>query len=276
MPESVVFMNRVGEEMKLDNINRLLTVSHPFQIHVFEAIDSTNRYLYQMGEEYPEWTVVIAETQTEGRGRQGREWVSPPGVGLWFSILLKPKIPVLYLNLMNLFTAYTLAQYLEKTVEYETGKRINIGLKWPNDLLIEDKKISGILLEANFSNKQFRYLVVGIGLNVNQTADDFPGQIAMQAGSLRLATNRLWEREKLFAGFLKFYYQRYLDVFPNNINNVVGLYLSKALFRGKRITVRQGGEEVSGVFQQLTPEGYLVLKTSRGIRTILSGDIWNF
>ncbi len=262
--------------MTLSFINRWLQLPHPFHIQVFDTIDSTNRYLYQKGDTLPEWSIVIADSQTQGKGRQDRNWLSPPGVGLWFSILLKPRIPVQYLNLINLFTAYSLAQYLEKLVEDETGSRIHIGLKWPNDLLIDGRKISGILLEANFSNKQFRYLVVGIGLNVNQSADEFPGQIAGQAGSLRMATDRVWEREKLFAGFLNYYYKCYRDVFPNNFNRVVELYMSKALFRGKHITIQQETEQIRGIFQQLTPEGYLVLKTSRGFRTILSGDIWNF
>ena len=259
--------------MELGAIEQQLIFPHRFHIKLFASIDSTNKYLYEHGEKLPDWSVVVAEEQTAGRGRYHRSWISPPQTGLWFSLLLRPSIDIRFLNLVNLFTAYSLAQYLENRVSFEIGRKIHIGLKWPNDLLVDSKKLSGILLEGNFAAQQLRYIVVGIGLNVNQAEDDFPPEIRPRAISLRMATGSQWNREKLLGGFLNFFYDRYHDVFSGDYHQVIDLYLQKALFRNESISVHRGADTIQGIFEGLTPEGYLILNTPEGKEIILTGDV---
>ncbi|RMF59830.1 MAG: biotin--[acetyl-CoA-carboxylase] ligase, partial [Calditrichaeota bacterium] len=219
--------------MELGAIHQFLATPERFQIRLIDKLPSTNLYLYEKGKKLPEWTVVVAEEQTRGKGRQNRNWYSPPGVGLWFSILLRPKLKVSQIGLLNLWIAYSVAQYIESVVQFETGKTFQCGLKWPNDIWVDNRKLCGILLESSFSNNQLQYIVAGIGLNINQTQDDFPAELQNTATSLRIETGIKWNREKLLAGILNFISERYQEIIPHRLHDIVDWYMEKALFVGK-------------------------------------------
>ncbi len=261
-------MNTGYLQNQLANPNR-------FKIEIFDNITSTNDYVNDQGKNgAPEWSVVIAEHQTAGKGRYKRHWESPPGSGLWFSILLRPKISAQYLNLINLFTAYTLAQFLEKAILETCQQYVDISLKWPNDLLIDNRKISGILLEASFSADMLQYVVVGIGINVNQMQGDFPPELQAKAGSLKIATNHHWQRSSLLTGYLDFFYENYHYYFPHSFQSIVELYQRKIAMLGEVITVNNENEKIQGVFSGLTPEGHLILGQNGHEKIITTGDVF--
>ncbi|HEX9615756.1 MAG TPA: biotin--[acetyl-CoA-carboxylase] ligase, partial [Bacteroidota bacterium] len=140
------------------------------KLFVFESIDSTNtcaRTLAEAGME--EGAVVLAEYQTSGRGRHGRTWNAEPGENLLFSVLLRPAIPRTSAGFLTFFAAVSVAQALEEVSESR------IECKWPNDLLLNGKKVSGILLENTFEKDRVDYSVIGIGINVNQSS--FPNHL---------------------------------------------------------------------------------------------------
>lgn len=263
--------------MDIDKINQSLHNPAPFRLHVFETLPSTNTYLFNLGKQgAPEWSVAIAEEQTAGKGRQQRRWESPAGKALLFSLLLRPPLETRYLNLINLFTALTLAQYLETRTREHTGTALSVSLKWPNDLFIRGKKICGILLEASFAAERLDYLVIGIGLNVNQSQEDFSSEIRLSSASLKLATGREWEREPLLGGYLDAFYERYPHFFPGNLALLVQLCKEKVLFLGQTISVDSGSGRIQGVFRDLTPEGYLVLEQNGRDTLITTGDVFGW
>ena len=165
------------------------------KIYTFQTIDSTNncaRAIANVGG--PEGIVVIAEEQTAGKGRLGRRWLANPNENLTFSLVLRPSVTAEAMNQMPLFVGVALAEAIEKA----TGIRAEC--KWPNDILLNRKKVAGILVESSLAHNLVEYVVVGIGVNVNQT--EFPPDLAGKATSLRLETRREFDRGALFKDIL--------------------------------------------------------------------------
>ncbi len=149
-------------------------------VHHFETLDSTNDLAKQLAAQgAPEGAVVVAEAQTGGRGRLGREWNSPPGVGLYVSLVLRPMLPPMELPQITLTTAVAVVRAVRRVAGVAPG------IKWPNDLLLDGKKLGGILTEMETESDRIRHVVVGLGLNVNNP--EFPPELAATATSLALA-----------------------------------------------------------------------------------------
>lgn len=259
-------------------IESYLSTPSVFQLEVFDEIDSTNSYLSRECKQrlLPEWLVVAAEHQSAGRGRYQRRWESPAGCALLFSLLLRPKIEVRFLNLINLFSAYCLAAYLEKISRERDQFPLTVGLKWPNDLWVDGRKLCGILLEAGFSGHELQHVILGIGLNVNQVEEDFPPQLREHAVSLHQLSGRSWDRAQLLGGFLDYYYQQYAHFFPYNYQPIVAMYEKKVLFRNQPVAIRIQEQTVRGIFSGLTPEGYLILRENGRERQITAGDVLGY
>ncbi len=259
-----------------EKITKFLNPAIPVHLKVFEEISSTNEALFHEAQQkkVPPGTVYLAERQKAGRGRLNRKWESPAGTGLWFSLLLKPKINYHYTNLINLYTAYALAAFLEREVCTVLGRPVVVDLKWPNDVYIRGQKVAGILLKSNFNGPQFDFMVVGIGLNVNQRLNDFSSDIRQKATSLLLATGRVWNREKLFGRFMNFYFENYQHFFPANFSQIPVLYQQKMSFSSQPIRIQTGTEEVCGKIESISPEGYLILNCGNVTKTIATGDIF--
>ena len=245
-----------------------------FNLHVLDEIDSTNSYLAHLGnKDALEWTVVVAEKQTAGKGRLSRKWESPAGMGLWFSILLRPNIKPDDCHLLNLLIAVLLSDYLEQKIKSVTGKKIDVNLKWPNDLYIDNKKLTGILLQTSITAAKVNFLVLGIGLNVNQDLTDFPNELREKAVSLKMETEKIWNREELFTEFLEFLYKRYNFYFPEKQKEILDLYQKKVLFKNEMITVDFNGNKVKGIFKGLSSQGYLILQSGEEERIITTGEM---
>ncbi len=227
-------------------------------VQVFAEVGSTNDVAARAGRlGSAEGLVVFAETQRAGRGRQGRRWSSAPGLGLWFSVLLRPcgTGPL----------ALLVAAAVSRTVEEATGRAA--GVKWPNDVLLDGRKVAGVLIEA-----ADRFAVVGIGVNVNHGAEDFPPELRKRAGSLALALGQPVDRATLagrLLGRLGALYQGW----PGNVTEVVAACESRNVLRGR--AVRVTAEGWTGTVEGLTPEGSLLLNVGPNgeTRTVRAGEL---
>ena len=173
----------------------------------FDTVDSTNRAaLRAASKEATEGTLFVADAQTAGRGRHSREWHSPPGLGLYFSVLLHPEIPVPEANNLVLQSAVAVCNAIEELYDY------TVGIKWPNDIYSGNKKLGGILLETTITGDTVENAVIGIGLNMRHSIEDFPVELRNSATSLQEVTgkdinNRLLI-ERILSIYGDYYYKR--------------------------------------------------------------------
>lgn len=235
-----------------------------------EEVDSTNFWAKRLAEEgAPEGTLVIAESQTQGKGRLGRSWVSPPGLGLWISIILRPGINSAVLAGITTVTAVAMAEAIHSL----TG--IWIQLKWPNDLYGAGRKLAGILAEMKGDQDQIHFLVVGIGVNVNHLPDDFPADLAGKAISLRILTGNMVSRPELLGEFLNRFEAAYTTITDQGLKRAIAYARRHSITLGKTVTINRGfGEQITGEAVDLDGDGSLWLKKAGGeLIKINSGEI---
>jgi BirA family transcriptional regulator, biotin operon repressor / biotin---[acetyl-CoA-carboxylase] ligase len=234
----------------------------------FYKIGSTNTAaMAAAAEGAPNGSVFLAEEQTAGRGRGSNSWQSPRSTGLYCSVILRPSLPpsdVLALSLAAGLAVKTAIQSVDSIVTPD--------LKWPNDVLIGDKKVCGILTEMNAEAVRVRYIVVGIGINVNQ--ESFPK--ALNATSLQLVTGKAWSRVELVAALLKSLDAEYHALTENSQahEDILRRFTENSSWvRGKNVRIEENGRDMEGVTAGLDPRGFLQLRTSNGIQTVLSGTV---
>ncbi|AJY77136.1 biotin--[acetyl-CoA-carboxylase] ligase [Paenibacillus beijingensis] len=248
---------------------RLTTVSFGRRIHLLGSVDSTQNVARQFAEEEAaDGTLVIAEQQLSGRGRMGRQWVSPAGKGVWMSMVLRPRLPIHFAPQLTLLTAVALCRSLRTL----TG--LDIGIKWPNDLLIEGKKISGILLESAAEEERLRYVIAGIGISVNLEEDDYPQDLLPRATSLRIASGAAIDRTAVIASFLNEWEQLYQTYESSGFEPVRLLWeaLSVSLHKPAVLITPQG--KIEGVPVGLHDAGGLKVIESDGTeRTVFSAEM---
>ncbi|HXI02023.1 MAG TPA: biotin--[acetyl-CoA-carboxylase] ligase, partial [Candidatus Saccharimonadales bacterium] len=233
----------------------------------FLSLPSTNRHVRELAEDgWPEGTVVMAEEQTAGRGRTGRTWHSPPGVGLYFSFLLKPQMPIEKIPLLTLMTAVGVARGLR-----DCGYAAEI--KWPNDLLLGGRKAAGILAETRLRPSSPPEVVVGVGVNVNQGEAHFPPDLRARAGSLKLATGRAADRTAVLSSILQELNAEYETFRATGEGALIDAVLGLCpMARGATVTVTLGRETISGQTSGLGPTGALRVATPSGVREVHAGE----
>lgn len=238
-------------------------------IRVFKETASTSDITQKLAEDgVPEGAVVFAEAQTKGRGRLGRQWLSPPGKGLWLSVLLRPALPPQQATQITVAAAVALA----RAVEAQTGLPPEI--KWPNDLLIGGKKVAGILTEMNAELERIHSLILGLGLNVDQSASDFPPTLRASVSSLRLATGATVDRPELAARLLREFDADYARVVQGQFRAVAEEWERRCTTLGQRVVIHCGGRRVAGRAESLDAEGALLLRTEHGrLERIVGGDV---
>lgn len=232
----------------------------------FEEIDSTNTYLMRKENNVDiSGTVVLAEFQTKGRGRMDRVWNSDTAQNLTFSILLvRNKNLFKHLNFLNFSAALAVASSIENLFQLKPE------LKWPNDILINRKKTCGILVETVTSQNEIERVVIGIGINVNQT--QFKGEYNYPPTSLRNQLGREIEREKLLAEVLN-NFEHYLNKLKTNKTLILNDWKMRCRMIGEKISVRQNDEIKYGIFEDVDENGFLLLRTKNGIEKITAGDL---
>jgi BirA family biotin operon repressor/biotin-[acetyl-CoA-carboxylase] ligase len=238
-------------------------------IHHYYRIGSTNTAAMEAASaDAPEGSVFLAEQQTAGRGRGTNTWYSPQSAGIHCSVLLRPAVPpseALILSLAAGLAVHAAVQEMDSQVVPD--------LKWPNDLLLKGQKFCGILTEMNAEPTRVRHLVVGIGINVNQT--DFPDSLKQTATSLRLVTGTEWSRVDLGAALLKSLDREYRNLLknPNAHQEILRRFQERSsTVRGSRVRIEENGG-FEGVTEGLDPRGFLLVRTAEGLRTVLSGTV---
>ncbi len=229
----------------------------------FEEIDSTNSYLLS-GNEKKLGTVVLSEYQLKGRGRRQRDWTASKEQALTFSILLNNEIESANINVLSLGAAVALAQALENL------HQLKVNVKWPNDVLIGEKKLAGILIESNSRGSKIDKIVVGIGVNVNQP--NFTGTYNIRPTSVRTELKKMVAREKLLSEILNRFEEMLLDL-ESNRKKVLEDWRARSRFIGEKILIEENGNEKFGTFEDIDENGFLLLRTKSGVETITAGDV---
>lgn len=238
---------------------------------MFPVIDSTNSLLKAEAQagKAAEGAVIMAEHQTDGHGRLNRSWESPPGKGLLFSTLLFPKIADKKLTLIGLMASMAVLDSVQEVV----GSDIPISLKWPNDLMIDGKKICGILSEGGSVGDKC-FVVVGVGLNVNQKSEDFPVEIRDSAVSLYMLTGEPHAKNEILRHILISLERYYLRLQDQGSGWIAKTWIERAGTVGKQVTVSHNGNKIAGVAVGIAPDGALQIKDEHGeVMTIYSGDV---
>jgi BirA family biotin operon repressor/biotin-[acetyl-CoA-carboxylase] ligase len=238
-------------------------------IHHFHRLDSTNSKAYQFalnGAE--EGEVVIAESQEKGRGRLGRRWFSPPFLNLYISVILRPKILPHQASLITLMAAVATADAIEKF------SGLPPIIKWPNDILLRDRKVAGLLNEIHSETDRIHFVVLGIGVNLNMDGKMFSKEIRTVATSLKIEIGRRVSR-KAFLQFLLLELEAWYSIFlKEGSSPVLKAWRERAQIKGRRVKVTSFGETLAGVAVDVDSDGALILETQDGKRKrVVAGDV---
>jgi len=238
-------------------------------IRVFQETTSTNDIIERFARDgVEEGVVVFAESQTQGRGRLGRKWVSPPGRGLWFSVLLRPQFPPAAATRITILAATAVA----RAVRELTGLRVEI--KWPNDILARGRKLVGILTEMSAEPDRVRHVTLGIGVDVNVAASELPAALREVATSLLEETGRRWQRAEVAAALLEALDDDYARLRDGNFRAIADEWESQCATLGQNVVVEMGARRISGRAESLDDDGALLLRTQHGrLERIIGGDV---
>jgi BirA family biotin operon repressor/biotin-[acetyl-CoA-carboxylase] ligase len=237
-------------------------------VHHQASVGSTNTLALEAGARgEPEGSVFLADEQTAGRGRGGHDWLSLPDAGIYCSVLLRPNVPPANVLLLSLAAGLAVAGAVTTVVS------VTPDLRWPNDVLLNGKKFCGILAEMNAEATRVHHIALGIGVNVNHTG--FPPELREAATSLRIETGREWSRLELVGALLKSLDREYHNVLRKPAIELIARFeAASSIARGVRVRVDDaGGPPYDGVTEGLDPRGFLRVRTSEGVRTVLSGGV---
>ncbi len=238
------------------------------EIVVFEETDSTNDQASKLGKNgAASGLAIFAEKQNAGRGRFGRRWESASHLGLWMSLLLRPTFSPEKWPRLTTWAAVSIASAIERA----TGVRA--GIKWPNDIFVDGRKIAGVLIETGLDRAQENFAVVGIGLNANHAREDFPDALASIATSLRVATGHAIDRTAMAAAILRELDAHYADL-DRRFEQLVAEATRRSVLLGRWVQVRAADSMLEGVAENLDANGQLLLRTSDGnLATLTAGEV---
>jgi BirA family biotin operon repressor/biotin-[acetyl-CoA-carboxylase] ligase len=242
------------------------------RIDVHAVVDSTNLVAEALARDgAPDGTVVLADRQTAGRGRQGRSFFSPPGCGLYLSLLLRPRLPADQLH-HHVFAA---AVAVAETAAGFLPARARIEIKWPNDVLVGGRKLSGINLPVQLEGERVVSAVLGVGVNVNTRLEDFPEELRSLATSLLAQAGHAVDRAR-FAECLLESLERWLDrLRSGDLESVLGAWRARLAMLGARVRIAGPGvtRPREGIARGVDSAGALLLETDSGLERILAGDV---
>lgn len=233
-----------------------------------KELESTNQTAIRLGREGAvHGTLVAADKQTGGRGRRGRTWESPAGKNLYFSLLLRPKLPINKISMLTLVMAHSVAKAIEKIAD------VQVGIKWPNDILIKGKKVCGILTEMHVEGGMAAHVIVGVGINVHP--QDFKGELKDKAIALESACNKPVDRADLLANIMECFetdYEKFAkqgDMLP-----FLEYYHSRLLNKDAAVKVLDPKEPFEGIARGITVTGELLVEDQTGrIHQVYAGEV---
>jgi len=248
MPYSPEDQQWIQSQLRGEHIGR--------EMMTYDSVDSTNNTAKRLvGESDKEGTVILADSQTQGKGRLGRAWYSEEKVGIYLSILLKPSLPPEQIAQITLVAGVALVEAINEF------SRVRAYLKWPNDILLNGKKVAGILTE-NFQEKKHSGIILGIGINVNHSR--FPVHLQHIATSMAMENGEIYERLPLITFLLNHMDQEYRSFLNEGISNIVSQWNLNSEMFGKHISLTQGTETFIGTAMKLDEEGQLVILMDNG------------
>lgn len=233
----------------------------------FEEINSTNTYAKENIHKLEDKTIIYTNKQTAGRGRFTRKWVDLGAENLYMTIVLKPseKFNEIYSNI---------TQYLSlKTCKVLEKYNVTPKIKWPNDNLVNNKKIAGILSEAVFKGEKLQGLAIGIGVNLNANIEDVKAIPDRIATALNLETEKKINRDEFMNKLLAEFFKDYDKFLSNGFISIRDEYLSYSVLVGKKITIQHLNKQIEGIFETINNDGTIQLVTSHGIEDLSIGDI---
>jgi BirA family biotin operon repressor/biotin-[acetyl-CoA-carboxylase] ligase len=246
-----------------------LLQGHAFAVEHHDEIGSTNRRAKELAlAGAPQGTVVIAERQTEGRGRLGREWISPAGRGVLLSVILRPRMAMSDVHLLTLVTAVAAAA----AVEAQTGLAVQI--KWPNDLFVAGRKVAGILLEVAGEHDEVDWVVLGLGINATTTLEELPAELSETATSLSLAGGAPVDREALLAAVLLEVEESCAEAVAQGFSATLAAFRERDRLANQTVSIETREGPVVGVAAGIDDRGALLVRLPHGaVRRFHSGDV---
>jgi len=268
-PNTGYFLQQVPDILTPDMLRQRLKGSmFAKRIHHFFRTDSTNRVAMELGYAgEPEGAVVLAEEQTAGRGRAGRSWHSQRAAGIYVTLLLRPKISPVQAPLLTMMAGLS----AHAAIQAQTGLQPDV--KWPNDLILNGQKVGGILTEMHAEPTLVRFVIVGIGINMNQ--ETFPSELNRVATSLRVETGKNQSRLELLVRLLREFETDYNRLLREGSSSVTERFTQVSSYAlGKKVRVTNGNEIYVGVTAGLRPEGLLQVQREDGaVVTVFAGDV---
>lgn len=251
-----------------DEMNSILQTSwagHPVVYE--EELNSTNQTAKVMAEQGAvHGTLVVAEKQISGKGRRGRVWHSPKGSGIWMSILLRPDIRPDKASMLTIVAAMAVYDAISSRVE-------DCAIKWPNDIVIDGRKVCGILTEMSTELDHIHYVVVGIGINVN--TEDFPEDIAKVAASMHTVSGQYFRRSEIIADVcqaFEAYYERFIKT--SDLTGLMEDYNKRLINCGQRVYIEERGRQFNGIAEGIDSEGCLRVRRDDGmVVSVISGEV---
>ncbi|HVF11357.1 MAG TPA: biotin--[acetyl-CoA-carboxylase] ligase [Abditibacteriaceae bacterium] len=232
------------------------------------TVASTNEVAHEWAHAgAPHGALVTAEQQTAGRGRRGRAWSSPAGEGLYLSLILRPAMTAPQVSRCTILASLATARAVEK----QTG--LGTHTKWPNDVLLHGRKIGGILSEAHSENGQVAFIVIGLGLNVNQESADLPPRPIFPASSLLLETGRAWPLETMRHAWLKEMHELWSTHAAGGWDSLRQEFQNRCEGLGRMVTVTTESATYQGVATGVDADGVLLVQTASEVRRVLAGDV---
>ncbi|MCT4781778.1 biotin--[acetyl-CoA-carboxylase] ligase [Exiguobacterium himgiriensis] len=238
-------------------------------VHAYDQVDTTQRIAHELAQRGAmEGTIVISEEQTAGRGQLGRNWYNPSRVNIAASIILRPELPIRDASKLTLMAASAFARSLQR-------EGIDATIKWPNDLLLNGKKIGGILTEMQTEGDRIQAVILGFGFNVN--GDTIPEELLHRATSLKRETGVIHRRSELLARLLEDLESEYELFLETGFRPIQEHWLQNAAYLNETISLKTAGKTKTGVMRGISPEGALLLETEAGVEPIYSAEIavWN-
>lgn len=238
------------------------------EIYYFSQIDSTNNEgKKQANLGCAEGSIVLSEEQHGGRGRLSRGWFSPASKGIWLSIILRPLFNPYDAPKCTLMAAVAVTKAIRKTTQ------VPCGIKWPNDILYQGKKLVGILTEMSAEIDAINYVVIGMGINVNVNQEDFPLELQAIATSLSMITGQEVSRLTLLNAILEELEEVYNDVIQNGFMPMLAEWRNLSITLGQKVNVIGSGREFSGTAIDIDQDGALLVQTENCLERVLAGDV---
>jgi len=239
-----------------------------YKIYHYDNVSSTNDVAKEIAKkDDKEKIVVLAETQTSGKGRLGRSWISPKG-GLWFSIVMRPQIsPKEALKL-----TFTTSSAVAKTIQQMFGLKTEV--KWPNDVLVKGRKICGILTEASTRESMVEFVVIGVGINANMDLTSFPSNLRGSVTSLKHELRHEVRRKALTNNLLQNFEHRYKRLQQGRWSTLLQEWKGMATFLGEQVEVTSFDEVIVGEAWDVDDDGGLILRLENGVlKKVVAGDV---